>query len=119
MAQTRRHCDPEQKSRVRFCGSAAATVILSIEYLAQLHTMGNRADFMSSFRVRTRHEGGRATLQFRSPRSFVRSLTSIFSSDRTASLMSRPNCAPTCPVTSLSNLALISSQVNGRVGNPG
>src|ERR1700733_1969944 len=57
--------------------------------------------------------------QFTSASSFVRSPTWIFSSDRTAFLISRPNCAPTWPAASLSNLALISSQLNGRVGNPG
>ena len=60
-----------------------------------------------------------SNFQFTSASSFVRSLTWIFSSDRTALLMSRPNCAPTWPAVSLSNLALISSQLNGRVGNPG
>jgi hypothetical protein len=57
--------------------------------------------------------------QFTSRSSFVRSPTSTSSSERTVSLMSRPNCAPTWSAASLSNLALISSQVNGRVGNPG
>ena len=46
-------------------------------------------------------------LQFTAASSFVRALTCIFTRDRTALLMSRPNCAPTWPAVSLSNLALI------------
>src|SRR5271170_1996576 len=101
---------------LRLCSGYRA--ILFIEHLAQLRT-GATAPISYLPSVFAPDMKETADLQFRSRRSFVRSLTSIVSSDRTASLMSRLDWAPTWPATSLSNLALISSQVNGWVGNPG
>ena len=49
---------------------------------------------------------------------YVRSLTWMSSSKRTASLIFWRDVAVACPAASLSNFASISFQLNGRVGSP-
>jgi hypothetical protein len=52
-------------------------------------------------------------------RTFIRSVTSISSSERTASLICRRDCSLAWTAESLSNFASTSSHVNGRLGAPG
>jgi hypothetical protein len=53
------------------------------------------------------------------PSSFIRSLTWIFSTERTASLISRLSASSARPATSLSNFSTESSHVKGREARPG